>query len=24
VCDRPKVDALKHEFPDLFKDYKGK
>jgi peptide-methionine (S)-S-oxide reductase len=24
VCDRPKVEALKHEFPDLFKDYKGK
>jgi peptide-methionine (S)-S-oxide reductase len=24
VCDRPKVDALKQEFPELFKDYKGK
>jgi peptide-methionine (S)-S-oxide reductase len=24
VCDRPKVEALKKEFPDLFKDYKGK
>ncbi len=24
VCDRPKVEALKHEFPELFKDYKGK
>ncbi|MGD0631166.1 MAG: peptide-methionine (S)-S-oxide reductase MsrA [Terracidiphilus sp.] len=24
VCDRPKVEALKAEFPELFKDYKGK
>ncbi len=24
VCDRPKIDALKQEFPELFKDYKGK
>jgi len=24
VCDRPKIDALKQEFPDLFKDYHGK
>jgi peptide-methionine (S)-S-oxide reductase len=24
VCDRPKVDALKQEFPELFVDYKGK
>jgi len=24
VCDRPKIDALKKEFPDLFVDYKGK
>ena len=24
VCDRPKIDALKKEFPDLFFDYKGK
>ncbi len=24
VCDRPKVNALKQEFPELFKDYKGK
>jgi peptide-methionine (S)-S-oxide reductase len=24
VCDRPKTDALKKEFPDLFVDYKGK
>jgi peptide-methionine (S)-S-oxide reductase len=24
VCDRPKIDALKKEFPDLFQDYKGK
>jgi peptide-methionine (S)-S-oxide reductase len=24
VCDRPKVEALKKEFPELFKDYKGK
>src|ERR1700735_688513 len=23
VCDRPKVEALKKEFPDLFQDYKG-
>jgi len=24
VCDRPKIAALKAEFPDLFVDYKGK
>ena len=24
VCDRPKVEALKHQFPELFQDYKGK
>ena len=24
VCDKPKVDALKAEFPELFKVYKGK
>lgn len=24
VCDRPKVEAFKHQFPELFKDYKGK
>jgi peptide-methionine (S)-S-oxide reductase len=24
VCDRPKIAALKLEFPDLFVDYKGK
>jgi peptide-methionine (S)-S-oxide reductase len=24
VCDRPKIDALKQQFPDLFKDYRGK
>ena len=24
VCDRPKVEALKEQFPELFKDYKGK
>ena len=24
VCDRPKVQALKQQFPELFKDYKGK
>lgn len=23
VCDRPKIEALKQEFPDLFVDYKG-
>jgi peptide-methionine (S)-S-oxide reductase len=23
VCDRPKIDALKEQFPDLFKSYKG-
>jgi peptide-methionine (S)-S-oxide reductase len=23
VCDRPKIDALKKEFPDLFVEYKG-
>jgi len=24
VCDRPKVEALKKQFPELFVDYKGK
>ncbi len=24
VCDRPKIEALRKEFPDLFVDYKGK
>ena len=24
VCDKPKIAALKAEFPELFKDYKGK
>ena len=24
VCDRPKVEALKQQFPDLFVDYKGR
>jgi peptide-methionine (S)-S-oxide reductase len=24
VCDRPKIDALKKQFPELFRDYKGK
>jgi peptide-methionine (S)-S-oxide reductase len=24
VCDRPKIEALKEQFPELFKDYKGK
>jgi peptide-methionine (S)-S-oxide reductase len=24
VCDKPKIDALKEEFPELFKVYKGK
>lgn len=24
VCDRPKIEALKQQFPELFKDYKGK
>jgi peptide-methionine (S)-S-oxide reductase len=24
VCDRPKIEALKREFPELFVDYKGK
>lgn len=24
VCDRPKIEALKREFPELFQDYKGK
>ena len=24
VCDKPKVDALKERFPELFRDYKGK
>ena len=24
VCDKPKVEALKERFPELFRDYKGK
>lgn len=24
ICDRPKIEALKQQFPDLFVDYKGK
>jgi len=24
VCDRPKIEALKQQFPELFRDYKGK
>jgi peptide-methionine (S)-S-oxide reductase len=24
VCDKPKVDALKEQFPELFKEYRGK
>jgi peptide-methionine (S)-S-oxide reductase len=24
VCDRPKIDALKKQFPELFKEYRGK
>jgi peptide-methionine (S)-S-oxide reductase len=24
VCDRPKIDALKRQFPELFTDYDGK
>jgi peptide-methionine (S)-S-oxide reductase len=24
VCDRPKIDALKQQFPELFQEYKGK
>ena len=24
ICDRPKIEALRKEFPDLFVDYKGK
>jgi peptide methionine sulfoxide reductase MsrA len=24
VCDRPKIAALKEQFPELFQDYKGK
>jgi peptide-methionine (S)-S-oxide reductase len=24
VCDRPKVETLKQQFPELFKDYRGK
>jgi peptide-methionine (S)-S-oxide reductase len=24
VCDRPKIDTLKKEFPDLFQEYKGR
>ena len=23
VCDRPKIEALKKQFPELFVDYKG-
>ncbi|MGD0522063.1 MAG: peptide-methionine (S)-S-oxide reductase MsrA [Terracidiphilus sp.] len=24
ICDRPKIEALKKQFPELFQDYKGK
>jgi peptide-methionine (S)-S-oxide reductase len=24
VCDRPKIEALRKEFPELFQDYTGK
>ena len=24
ICDRPKISALKQQFPELFQDYKGK
>ncbi|MGA8744039.1 MAG: peptide-methionine (S)-S-oxide reductase MsrA [Terracidiphilus sp.] len=24
VCDRPKIEALRKQFPELFRDYKGK
>jgi peptide-methionine (S)-S-oxide reductase len=24
VCDRPKIEALKQQFPEWFQDYKGK
>jgi peptide-methionine (S)-S-oxide reductase len=24
ICDRPKIEALKKQFPELFKEYKGK
>ena len=24
VCDRPKIEASRQQFPELFKDYKGK
>jgi peptide-methionine (S)-S-oxide reductase len=24
VCDRPKIESLKHQFPDLFVDYEGR
>ncbi|MGD0683393.1 MAG: peptide-methionine (S)-S-oxide reductase MsrA [Terracidiphilus sp.] len=24
ICDRPKIDALKRQFPELFKEYTGK
>jgi len=24
VCDRPKIETLKRQFPDLYQDYKGK
>ena len=24
ICDRPKIEGLKKEFPELFQDYKGK
>jgi peptide-methionine (S)-S-oxide reductase len=23
ICDRPKIEALKQQFPNLFVDYKG-
>jgi peptide-methionine (S)-S-oxide reductase len=24
VCDRPKIESLKKQFPESFQDYKGK
>ena len=24
VCDRPKIEALKEQFPELFKQYNGR
>ena len=24
VCDKPKIEALKAEYPELFQEYKGK